>query len=128
MASSKRPSGYDQASHDAVKRATLSLRATRAGYGSVDARAGTVTIEPDWRCPGVASVSGLHRFRDFGSYLEDLKRGDTVVLSDVATDPRTRDQADAFVALGIRSPVNVPLVEQGAMVAVLLIHDQKPWN
>ena len=102
------------------------LGASRAGYGTVDARAGTVMMEPDWCRPGVASASGLHRFADYGSFLRDLERGEIVVLADVETDPRTCAAAASFVTLGIRTLVNVPLIEHGVLVAVLFIHDERP--
>ena len=96
--------------------------ATRAGYGTIDAARETVAIEADWCVPGMSSITGVHRFREYGSFIEDLKRGDLVAVSDVAADPRTAGNAEAFLALGIRTFVNVPLIEHGALVAVLFIH------
>ena len=67
------------------------LDVDRAGYGTVDPVAETITIERDWNAPGVESLAGTLRFRDYGSYIEDLVRGETVVIEDADTDPRTRD-------------------------------------
>ena len=65
------------------------LSVSRAGYGEVDTRAETITIARDWNAPGIRSLAGVLNFRDYGSYIEDLKRGETVVFSDAREDPRT---------------------------------------
>lgn len=100
--------------------------ATRAGYGIVDPIAETVEILPDWRATGMFTVAGLHYFRDYGSYIEDLKRGELIIISDVATDPRTSDSAGLLNSLGISVLVNVPILERGAFVGVMFVHYEKP--
>ena len=62
---------------------------SRAGYGTINPVAETITIERDWNAPGITSLAGTLRFRDYGSYIEDLKRGETVVFADAETDPRS---------------------------------------
>jgi len=94
---------------------------SRAGYGRVDLVAETITIERDWSGPGFASLSGVLRFRDYGSYIEDLKHGRAVAIADVEKDPRTVATADALKAIGARSIVNVPVTEQGSVVALLYL-------
>ncbi|GLS45437.1 sensor histidine kinase [Methylobacterium brachythecii] len=102
------------------------LGATRAGYGLVDHADESIVVQPDWRSPGAASIAGLHRFRDYGSFVDDLKRGETVIITDVATDPRSRGMSDTLLALGIRVLVNVPIVERGRLAAVAFVHYDKP--
>ena len=106
------------------------LSATRAGYGTVDVSRETVTVDIDWTAPGHASVKGLHRFRDYGTYLDDLRRGDTVMIADVADDPRTRDGAAAMAAIEVRTLAVAPLVEHGVLVALLFVHHDRPhaWS
>ncbi|HEX6363612.1 MAG TPA: PAS domain-containing protein, partial [Albitalea sp.] len=106
------------------------LGVSRAGYGTFDPVAETVTIERDWNAPGTPSVAGTHHFRAYGSYIEDLKRGDTVVFADAAKDPRTRERAAALAAMGARSAVNMPITEQGRVVAVLYLNHAEPreWS
>ena len=58
------------------------LGITRVGYGVIDPVAETITIERDWNAPGVSSLAGVLQFRDYGSYIENLKRGETVVIHD----------------------------------------------
>jgi len=49
------------------------LAVDRAGYGLVDTAAETIAITRDWTAPGVASLAGLLHFRDYGSYIDDLR-------------------------------------------------------
>lgn len=102
------------------------LGATRAGFGIVDEARETVMLQPDWRTPGVPSLAGLHRFRDYGSFIDDLKRGDLVLIGDVTKDSRTRDHADKLLNIGIRVLVNVPILERGRFVLVLFVHYDSP--
>jgi signal transduction histidine kinase/DNA-binding response OmpR family regulator len=98
------------------------LGVDRAGYGLVDKVAETIVIERDWTAPGVASLAGLLHFRDYGSYIEDLRRGLTVAFADARTDPRTRDNADALDAITARAVVNMPLTERGGLVGLLYLN------
>ena len=98
------------------------LGASRAGYGTIDPVAETITIERDWTAPGIASLAGVLHFRDYGSYIDDLKRGEMVVFGDARTDPRTAASAAALEAIGARSVVNMPIVEQGGFVALLYLN------
>ncbi|WP_170923411.1 sensor histidine kinase [Fulvimarina manganoxydans] len=102
------------------------LGATRAGFGIVDDVAETVEMQPDWRRPGTATLEGLHRFRDYGSFIDDLKRGEIVIIEDVTSDPRTAESAEALLSIGIRVLVNVPIFEQGRFVSVVFIHYDGP--
>ena len=102
------------------------LGVARAGYGTVDAHADTTVVERDWTVPGAESLTGVLGFRDYGSFIEDLKRGETVVVADVTRDPRTAASAGAFAAIGARAIVHVPVTEQGGLVAVLYLNDAAP--
>ncbi len=95
---------------------------SRAGYGLIDPVAETITIARDWNAPGITTLAGVLHFRDYGSYIEDLKQGRTVVFADAEIDPRTRDTADALKAISAQSVVNMPVSEQGAMVALLYLN------
>ncbi len=95
---------------------------SRAGYGTVDTGAETITIARDFNQPGVNSIAGVLSFRDYGSYIEDIKRGETVAIDDVARDPRTADTAEALKAISAESFVNMPLMEQGRVVAMVFVN------
>ncbi len=95
---------------------------SRAGYGTIDPVSETITIERDWNAPGIESLAGVLRFRDYGSYIEDLKRGETVVFADAETDPRTAANAAALKAISAQSVVNMPVTEQGGFVALFYLN------
>jgi PAS domain S-box-containing protein len=97
------------------------LGVTRAGYGTIDKQAETITIERDWNVPGGKSLAGVLRFRDYGSYIEELKRGETVIIADAKSDPRTAPGADALDAIGAMAFVNMPVTEDGETVALLYL-------
>ncbi|WP_245739279.1 PAS domain-containing protein [Sphingomonas rubra] len=102
------------------------LEVSRAGYGLVDRRAETIIIDRDWNADGVVSIAGVLAFRDYGSYIEDLKRGDTAVVQDARTDPRTAATAAALEAISARSFINMPVAEQGEIVALLFVNHDEP--
>lgn len=103
------------------------LDATRAGFGIVNLSDETVVMQPEWTAPGVASVAGLHHFRDYGSFLNDLKIGTPVVIPDVTQDLRTRDHADALLGIDIRVLVNVPITDHGRFSLVVFVHHNHPY-
>ncbi|MGU3664187.1 PAS domain-containing protein [Methylobacterium sp. A49B] len=104
--------------------------ATRAGYGLVDPARETVEVMTDWHAPGTVSVAGMHGFRAYGSYIEDLKRGEVVAIDDVALDPRTRDTAAALLAIDTRVLLNVPILERGRLVGIAFLNwaDHHPFT
>jgi PAS domain S-box-containing protein len=98
------------------------LGVDRAGYGTVDPIAKTITIVRDWNAPGIRSLAGTLRFLDYGSYIEDLTAGKTVVFADAGNDPRTVATADALTAISARAAVNMPITEHGVLVAILYLN------
>lgn len=76
----------------------------------------------DWCAPGVGSVEGRHSFRAYGSYIEDLKAGRTVIVLDTMTDPRTADRAEALNSISVRSLVNSPVLENGVLASISFVH------
>ncbi len=98
------------------------LDASRVGYGRIDHAAETRTVERDWTAPGVDTLVGTLRLRDYGSYVDALKRGERVVIDDVYQDGRTADQAPLLQARDARSFVNAPVVERGRLVATLSVN------
>ncbi len=106
------------------------LGVSRVGYGTVDPVGETITIDRDWNAPGIESLAGVLHFRDYGSYIEDLRRGETVVFSDAETDARTKDNAEALKAISAQAVVNMPVTEQGGLVALLYLNHAEPrdWS
>ena len=106
------------------------LGVSRAGYGIIDRAKETITIDRDWNSPGTRSIAGVLHFRDYGSYIEDLKRGTAVAIADVRNDPRTASGAEGLEAIHARAFVNMPLVDHGDFVALLYLNhkDVREWS
>ena len=99
---------------------------SRCGYGKIDRHAETIVTERPWCAPGIAPLPAILHFRDYGSYIEDLKRGDTVAIGNVYDDPRTRDTAEGLKGLAALSFINMPVTEQGGFVALLYLNNAVP--
>ncbi|BCA61180.1 histidine kinase [Sphingomonas sp. HMP9] len=106
------------------------LQVSRVGYGVIDKVRETIAVERDWNAPGITTLAGTLQFRDYGSYIEDLKAGRTVTIADVDHDPRTRETADMLKGISAASFVNMPLVEQDDLVALIYTNDATPrlWS
>ncbi|MEG3177132.1 PAS domain-containing protein [Sphingomonas sp. RB3P16] len=103
---------------------------SRAGYGTIDPVRETITVKRDWNMPGIDSLAGTLHFRDYGSYIEDLKRGELTAIADVRRDPRTAATADALEAISARAFINMPIVDGGHFVALLYLNHVavRPWS
>jgi signal transduction histidine kinase/CheY-like chemotaxis protein len=106
------------------------LDVSRAGYGTVDPRSETITTERAYCADGIIPLPPVLHFRDYGSYIDDLKAGVTVSIADVRDDPRTRDTAEGLRALSAMSFINMPVTEQGGFVALLYLNNATPrvWS
>jgi PAS domain S-box-containing protein len=111
---------------EAAQAAVWALHLTRAAYGVVDRSENEISFERDYARPGRRSVVGRHRYADYGRYVEDLRRGETVVVPDVRTDPRTASSLEALGRYEIGALVNVPAMADGRLVGVLCLHDAAP--
>lgn len=120
----------DEMSFLATKILGETLGVSRAGYGIINRAAETITINSDWQRPGTASLAGVLAFRDYGSYIEDLKRGETVIIADARCDERTAGTAGALEALHARALLNMPLEDRGEFVALLYLNhrDARQWT
>ncbi|MGN6424616.1 MAG: PAS domain S-box protein [Asticcacaulis sp.] len=114
----------DEIAYQAARILGETLKVSRAGYGLIDVARETITIERDWNAPGIRSLAGTLRFRDYGSYIEDLARGETVVFADAEKDPRTMASADALKAISAQAVVNMPVTERGEFVALLYLNHE----
>lgn len=120
----------DDLAYAAAELLGRSLNVSRAGYGTVDTAAETITIARDWNAPGILSLAGVLRFRDYGSYIDDLKRGETVICADAEKDPRVGDRARALEDISARAFVNMPISEPDGVVALLYLNHARPraWS
>nr|WP_183611894.1 PAS domain-containing protein [Novosphingobium hassiacum] len=105
------------------------LEVSRAGYGVVDRAAETIKIARDWCAPGTQTLGGTLQFRDYGSYIENIKRGELVAIADSRLDERTRETTHALEALHARAVLNMPIVETEGLVALLYLshNEAREW-
>ena len=106
------------------------LGVSRAGYGLIDPVRETIDVARDWNAPGVVSIAGTLHFREYGTYIDELKRGELVACQDARTDPRTAANAAMLEAISARSFINMPVTEQGGFVALLFVNHAEPhvWS
>ncbi len=109
------------------------LGVAQVGYGELDDCQENGTVRRDWNDGRIPSVVDTWRMDDFGpAFVADLKRGKTVAIADVRDDSRTcaPDVAAAFEGIATRSLLDVPLVKDGCLRAVLFIHQPAPhaWS
>lgn len=102
------------------------LEVSRAGHGIINSLAETITIDRDWNAQGTKTIAGTLRFRDYGSYIEDLKKGETVVCVDARIDDRTSETASALEAIHARSFINMPIIDQGKFAGLMYINHREP--
>lgn len=105
------------------------LDANQVAYADIDETGDFANIERDWNDGSMPSIAGRHRLHAFGTaFIEELKRGETIVVSDVRADPRICS-AETLAEFGRRSVgafLDVPLVKNRRLVAVLAVHQRVP--
>lgn len=102
------------------------LCVSRAGYALIDHTTDEVTVPCDWTQPGVESIAGQMNLRRYGSFVDDLKRDRVVCIADVRLDERTRDALPALRERGVAALLNMPVLEQGELVALLFANHAQP--
>ncbi|MEC3912430.1 ATP-binding protein [Sphingobium sp. CR2-8] len=100
------------------------LQVGRVGYAAIDHDEETLHVDCDWTAPGVETLAGVLSLRDYGSFVDGLKRGEFTVISDIRQDARTADPAAIRALEGktTRAFVNAPVVEHGRLVAMFFVN------
>ena len=106
------------------------LGVSRVGYAEVDESDGTAAVRVDWtRDAATRSLSGQSaQIRSFGDEaLAYLRTGETLAVPDIrAFQPGRGENAEAWDAMGMRALITVPLVRDGALRALLYVHEPRP--
>ena len=104
------------------------LGAGRAGYGTIDAARGTVQVAREWNAPGFISLAGTRRYIDTGAYANRLARGEPILYTDVEREAPP-ESAAAWLRVGARAVLNLPVFEHGTLVAIVYLHHgaAHPW-
>jgi PAS domain S-box-containing protein len=104
---------------------------SRAGFAIAEEDGCALKVEVEFSNGVVKPALGVHRLADFGAWTaSELQAGRTVAVDDVLAHTETSDQAAAYLAIGIRSHVSVPVVEDGRLVATLYLnhHEPRRWT
>ena len=72
------------------------------------------------------SLAGTLHFRDYGDYIDELKRGETVVCVDAEHRSSYRSPRRALKAISAQSFVNMPVTEEDGFVALLYLNNATP--
>ena len=106
------------------------LGTSRVGFGTIDTVRDTLHVVRDWCADGVETLAGQTELRHYGHFIDDLKLGKLIVIGDVDHDSRTAQAAAALRGRSAGAFVNVPVVEHGALVAVLFVNNAaaRDWS
>lgn len=113
--------------YEAARLLGLHLGASRVGYAVDLGDDETVEVTRNYTS-GVPGIEGVYRYHDYGPGLvRELRAGRTVVRPDVARDPLlSDDEKAAHAALLLGATVNVPLLKDGQLRAILFAHARQP--
>lgn len=102
------------------------LDASRAGYSRIDSKADLFAVERDWTAPDVASIAARHKLSAFHATVGQLRDGQALATSDVATADWLNGDAEGYRAIGTRAQIKAPLFEHGELVGLLYVHQCEP--
>ncbi|KAA6438464.1 PAS domain S-box protein [Dyadobacter flavalbus] len=114
---------------EAVRALGEFLGANRAGYAETQQNKELVAVTKNYTHQ-VPSLEGVYSYADYGAdLLEQLMAGQTVVRPDIANNPDlTADEKEAHAVLQLGATLNVPLVKEGHLIAILFVHFQQARN
>jgi PAS domain S-box-containing protein len=105
------------------------LGAARVGWAEIDEAQGIAFVQRDWtKGPAVPSLAGQRtEIESFGKEALALFRaGELLAIPDIRQLPLgSADRTDAWEAAGVRALITVPLVREGALKALLYVHEPK---
>ncbi|HLL32069.1 MAG TPA: HWE histidine kinase domain-containing protein [Allosphingosinicella sp.] len=120
----------EEAKQAAVESLGSYLGAARVGYAEIDEAQGLAFVQRDWtRDPGVPSLAGQRtEIASFGEEALGLFRaGQMLAIPDIRQLPMgSADRTAAWEAAGVRALITVPLVREGALKALLYVHEPQP--
>ena len=100
---------------EAAQRLAAHLRADNVAFVEIDPDADTGEVLYSLRQDATGGGPRHYRIADFvsASYLAPLRRGELVVVEDIASDPRTRPLAAAFLTRGVQADIESPFLSDG---------------
>jgi two-component sensor histidine kinase len=120
----------EEAKQAAVELLGAYLGAARVGWAEIDEAQGQAFVQRDWtRDPAVPSFAGQRTaIASFGEEALGLFRaGQLLAIPDIRQLPLgSADRTAAWEAAGVRALITVPLVREGALKALLYVHEPEP--
>lgn len=103
------------------------LKVDRCSYCTLDTESDSLRLF-DGYTSGVRSNAGTYRLSHFGERLLDrMRTGETDVIADSRTDPRSREDHERIYApLGVQATIAVPLVRGGRWVGLFSVSQEEP--
>ena len=104
------------------------LKVTTCNFTDVDEARGEVTVHYGWNSPDVPSTVGTFRIKEYlnEEFVQASRDGETFVICDTQTDPRTDEPA--YAALNMYAFVTVPFHRNGRWTHYIAICDSRPRN
>ncbi|HEU0098732.1 MAG TPA: HWE histidine kinase domain-containing protein [Allosphingosinicella sp.] len=120
----------EEAKQAAVELLGSYLGAARVGWAEIDEAQGIAFVQRDWtRDPAVPSLAGQRTaIASFGEEALGLFRaGQLLAIPDIRQLPLgSAERTAAWEAAGVRALITVPLVREGALKALLYVHEPRP--
>jgi PAS domain S-box-containing protein len=106
------------------------LRVARVGYGELEPGIEFINIPLDWARPGLVSMAGRHPFYADSALTGEYRRGRTVIVNNVSDLDLVHEEARLLELSDSRAFVTIPLLNDGALVALFVAIDDKPriWS
>ena len=105
------------------------LGVAQAGYAEATPDGDAVFIEGEWNDGRMPSTAGLHRLADYGPAMAaGIRAGEVTRIEDVRVHPQTSSPeiVAAYNKLSLVALLNIPLLKDGVLRAVLFAHDVEP--
>ncbi|MEB0040660.1 MULTISPECIES: GAF domain-containing protein [unclassified Pseudomonas] len=108
----------------------MTLGIERVAFATVDLEQDSIVIKRDWVLGAVPSLVGVYSLNSFGALFDAMRRGEGVVINDTQLDARTAQGDGECQARGMRTLINIPLLEQGVITTLLMLHGVQPriWS
>lgn len=106
------------------------LNIARAGYAIVNAAETSATIVSEWSAKDVVSLSGSFPLAPYGSQFMETLRSGLVVIKNTAEHMSSPSVEKAWSEIGTRALVNLAVVKDRKVQAILYLHATKPrhWS
>jgi len=100
------------------------LAAGRVGYAHAIESSQVLQVTCEWRAAGIEPLDPMLDLR-YGALGSALETGELVAVEDVCDHPLTQSMAAPLESRQVRALINVPVIEQGRLVAILYVHESQ---